>query len=168
MGGNICLALPAAPMISLAAALDAVGTIWMQNGQDRQMRILDLVTGAGSTALQPGEVLRCIDIPAASLTQRTAFRQVSLTRLGRSAALVIGAHTAGGGFSLTVTAATPRPVQMRFQGIPDAAELSAALACALPAAGYQDDIYGRPDWRQHVTLHHAEAIRCELAAGSVS
>jgi CO/xanthine dehydrogenase FAD-binding subunit len=166
VGGNICLALPAGPMTSLTTALDGVGSIWMRDGHDRQMRILDLVTGAGTNALRPGEVLRRIDIPAEALMRRIAFRQVSLTRHGRSAALLIGTRPVPGrGFTLTVTAATRRPVQLHFEDIPDAAELSAAIARDIPPASYHDDMHGRPDWRQHVTLHYAEDIRRELAAG---
>lgn len=165
VGGNICLALPAGPMTSLTTALDGIGTIWMPGGQDRQMRILDLVTGAGVNALQPGEVLRRIDIPAAALMRRAAFRQVSLTRHGRSAALLIGTRPAAGhGFILTVTAATRRPIQLHFDDIPGAAELAAAIARDISPAAYHDDMHGRPDWRQHVTLHYAEEIRRELAA----
>ena len=39
---------------------------------------------------RPGELLRSIHLPAAALTQRSAMRQCSLTKLGRSAALFIG------------------------------------------------------------------------------
>ena len=40
--------------------------------------------------LAPGDLLRQIDIPLAALKRRAAFRQISLTPVGRSAALVIG------------------------------------------------------------------------------
>jgi CO/xanthine dehydrogenase FAD-binding subunit len=163
VGGNICLGLPAGSMTSLTAALDGVGTVWMPNGRDRQVLIHDLVTGAGTTSLQPGEVLRQINIPAGAMMRRTAFRQVSLTRHGRSGALLIGT---GGpdGLVLTVTAATPRPIQLRFADIPDATELSETLDREIPASAYFDDMHGRPDWRRHVTAICAEEIRRELAA----
>ena len=163
VGGNICLALPAGSMTSLTTALDGVGTVWMPNGRDRQVFIRDLVTGAGTTSLQPGEVLRQIGIPAEAMMRRTAFRQVSLTRHGRSGILLIG--TSGpGGFVLTVTASTPRPMQLQFADIPDATELAATLDREIPAAAYFDDMHGRPDWRRHVTGICAEEIRRELAA----
>jgi CO/xanthine dehydrogenase FAD-binding subunit len=163
VGGNICLALPAGSMTSLTTALDGIGTVWMPGCHDRQIRIADLVTGAGVTALLPGEVLRCITIPAEALQRRTAFRQASLTRHGRSGALLIGTWS-GGAFTLTVTAATRRPFQLHFGAVPDPAALAAAIARDIPAAAYHDDMHGRPDWRQHVTLHYAEEIRRELAA----
>ena len=114
VGGNLCMALPAGPMISLTAALDGVCTIWTPDGGERQLPIADFVTGANANALRPGELLRQIDMPAAALTRRTAFRQISLTPLGRSGALLIGTLGGDGGFALTVTASTPRPVRLRF------------------------------------------------------
>ena len=162
VGGNICLGLPAGSMTSLLAALDGVGTIWMPDGRDRRLPIAELVTGPSQTALALGEMLRQIDVTAEALSRRTAFRQVSLTRHGRSGALLVG--TLGShGFALTITASVPRPVQLRFAGVPQAAELAASVAAAIPAGAYYDDMHGAPDWRQHVTLHLAEEIRCELA-----
>ncbi|MEJ1975803.1 MAG: FAD binding domain-containing protein [Acetobacteraceae bacterium] len=166
VGGNICLALPAGSMTSLTTALSGVGTVWTPGGPDRQIGIGDLVTGPGTTALHPGEVLRRIDIPIEALMRRTAFRQVSLTRHGRSGALLIGTRSAAGGFTLTVTASTRRPVQLPFEAMPGRLDLAAALARTIPAADYHDDQHGRPDWRQHVTQLYAEEIRCELAAGA--
>jgi CO/xanthine dehydrogenase FAD-binding subunit len=164
VGGNICLALPAGPMTSLAAALDGVGTIWMADGTDRQIRISDLVTGPGTTSLMPGDILRHIDLPASALQRRTAFRQISQSRHGRSSALLIGTRPAqGNGFTLTVTASTRRPFQLHFDDIPAADELRAAITKDIPAASYFDDQHGQPDWRQHVTLYLAENIRRELA-----
>ena len=121
VGGNICLALPAGAMISLAAALDGVATLWSPGGV-REVPVAGFVTGPGHTVLGPGELLRAVTLPDASLRGRTAFRQASLSRMGRSAALVIGRtvvdSTGGPGLVITVTAATPRPVQLRFAGRP--------------------------------------------------
>jgi CO/xanthine dehydrogenase FAD-binding subunit len=166
VGGNICLALPAGAMISLATALDGVGEVWLPNGQNRRIPVLELVTGPNTNALLPGEVLRSIALPSAALTRRTAFRQISLTRHGRSGALLIGTRSASGGaFTLTVTAATPRPIQLCFKNLPTAAELVAAIETTIPLGSYYDDMHGRPDWRRHVTLLYAEEIRRELSAG---
>ena len=48
------------------------------------------VTGNHANVLGPGELLRSIHLPASALTRRSAFRHASLTKLGRSAALIIG------------------------------------------------------------------------------
>ncbi|MET4060899.1 CO/xanthine dehydrogenase FAD-binding subunit [Arthrobacter sp. UYP6] len=164
VGGNICTALPAGPMTALTAALDSSALILSPDGTSRRLPVTALVIGEGSTALAPGELLRSITVPAAALRARTASRQVSLTTLGRSGALLIGRRDEDGGFVLTVTAATVRPVQLRFAGMPAAAELRSSLAGAIPAELYLNDVHGLPAWRHYITGRLAEEIRTELAA----
>lgn len=164
VGGNICTALPAGPMISLAAALDGTCHLWGQDGEERILSIFDLITGAGETALRPGELLRSIHLPAARLARRAAVRRASLTQLGRSAVLVIGTvPSESNGFDLTLTAAVPRPLCLTFPAMPDAAALAARITKAVPPKRWHDDVHGRPDWRRAMTLHLAEEIRQELA-----
>ena len=163
VGGNLCMALPAGPMIALTAALDGVCTIWTSDGTQRQLPVSDFVLGPQQNALRPGELLRAIDLTEAALQRPTAFRQISLTPLGRSAALLIGARTPPAGFALTVTAATRRPVKFDFPAVPSAAELISALDGTVPETMYYDDIHGAPNWRRHMTYRFAEQIRQELA-----
>ena len=164
VGGNLCLALPAGPMISLAVALDGLCRIWTPDGDERQVPAADFILGPQQTILQPGELLRSVDIANSALRRRAAFRQTSLTPLGRSAALLIGTRDIGGALQLTVTAATPRPVLIAFDGMPDAASLQHRLQEMLPLERYFDDPHGSPDWRQHLTEVLAEDIRAELAS----
>ncbi|MFG5120769.1 FAD binding domain-containing protein [Methylorubrum sp. POS3] len=163
VGGNLCTALPAGPMIALAVALDGTCVILRPGGGERHVPVLDFVLGPQRTALVPGEILRRIDMPAAALQRRTAFRRISLSPGGRSGALLIGTRGRAGGFALTVTAATPRPVRCSFADLPDAAALRAAIEAAIPEGGWYDDVHGAPDWRRHVTGLLAEEIREELA-----
>ncbi|WP_408841188.1 FAD binding domain-containing protein [Acidocella sp.] len=86
IGGNLCMSLPAGPMISLTAALDSVCTLWPRRGAPRTVPVVDFVTGNHSNVLRPGELLRSIHVPAASLREPVALRQATLTKLGRSAA----------------------------------------------------------------------------------
>ena len=167
VGGNICMSLPAGPMISLTSALDGVATIWQADGGERRVAVADFVTGNQSNLLLPGDLLRQIDIPLAALKRRSAFRQISLTPVGRSAALLIGSIAADGGFALTVTASTVRPIKLAFTRIPQAAELRAAILHRIPEDLYHTDVHGKPMWRKHMTLRLAEEIRSELqgAAG---
>src|SRR5205809_68578 len=88
VGGNICMSLPAGPMISLAVALQAALTLWPRNGVPRQVAAADFVTGDHQNVLGPGELLRTIHLPATALAKRFAFRRASLTHLGRSTALL--------------------------------------------------------------------------------
>ena len=164
VGGNICAALPAGPMISLTAALDGWSFLTAPDGSRRRVAVTDFVTGAGETLLAPGEYLRAIFLPAAALTGRVAFRQGSLYSLGRSAALVIGRVDPDSlGLVLTVTASTPHPVQLRFAHLPAPGDLRAALEEAIPAGRYVDDVHGLPAWRRHLTLRFATEILQELA-----
>ena len=161
IGGNLCMSLPAGPMISLTSALGGICTIWSADGGERNISVVDFVIGDNRNVLAPGELLRQIDIPLAALKRRTAFRQISLTPLGRSAALLIGAIR-DDGLVLTVTASTVRPVQIPFAAMPTAGELRQAILHHIPAALYHDDVHGKPAWRKHMTLRLAEEIRSEL------
>jgi CO/xanthine dehydrogenase FAD-binding subunit len=163
VGGNLCMSLPAGPMISLTSALDGVCTIWQADGGERKIAAADFVTGNQNNVLKRGELLRQIDIPIEALKRRSAFRQISLTPVGRSAALLIGTIDNNGKFALTVTASTKRPVKLAFAKIPDAAELRDAITQAILDPCYHDDVHGKPFWRKHMTLRLAEEIRGELA-----
>jgi CO/xanthine dehydrogenase FAD-binding subunit len=162
VGGNICMSLPAGPMISLTSALDGICTIWQADGGERTIAVSDFVTGNQANVLKPGDLLRQIDIPLAALKRRSAFRQISLTPVGRSAALLIGTIGHDGAFALTVTASTRRPIKLSFTQLPGAADLRDAILQAIPDGLYHDDIHGKPFWRKHMTLRLAREIRDEL------
>jgi CO/xanthine dehydrogenase FAD-binding subunit len=164
VGGNLCMSLPAGPMISLTAALDGVCSIWKANGGEQKVGAVDFVTGNQTNMLTPGDLLRQIELPLATLKRRAAFRQISLTPVGRSAALLIGTIGREGDLALTVTASTVRPVRIGFASMPDAAELREAILDGIPDETYHDDVHGKPDWRKQMTLRLAEEIRAELAA----
>lgn len=176
VGGNLCNALPAGPMISLTAALDGVCLLQAQDGSLRTTPVADFVTGAGRKDLADGELLRSVTLPAAALASRTAFRQASLYGLGRSGALVIGTlDTRDGSLTVTVTAATVRPYRFWFPLPPRAGELRAAIEEAVGEVGtggdsgeagdsdWFDDIHGLPAWRRHMALRLAEEVRAELS-----
>jgi CO/xanthine dehydrogenase FAD-binding subunit len=161
VGGNLCMSLPAGPMISLTAALDGICTIWKADGSEQRLGVADFVTGNQRNRLGLGDLLRQIELPIAALQRRTSFRQISLTPVGRSAALLIGALK-DRGFVLTVTASTIRPIQLSFAAMPRANELHDAIIQGIPEALYHNDVHGKPVWRKHMTLKLAEEIRAEL------
>ena len=153
VGGNLCLALPASPMAALATALDGACTVWAPGGAQREVPAIELITGASRTCLAPGEVLRSVTLPEAALRRRCAFRQTSLTPLGRSAALLIGTRDAQG-LALTITGSVARPVRLRDPS-PE------AIDAAIPR--WHDDVHGAPAWRRRVTHLLAAEIAAELA-----
>ena len=162
VGGNICMSLPAGPMISLTSALDGVCTIWQAGGAERKIPVANFVTGDQRNVLAPGDLLRQIEIPLAALRRRSAFRQISLTPVGRSAALLIGSVTRDGALALTITASTKRPVRLSFAGIPNDKELRETILQRIADDLYHTDLHGKPLWRKHMTLRLAEEIRVEL------
>jgi CO/xanthine dehydrogenase FAD-binding subunit len=155
VGGNICLALPAGPMTSLAAGLGATAVIWTPDGGERRVPVAQLVIGVRTTALAPGEVLRSVEFPPPPAW--VAHRRESLAPLGRSAALVVA--RVDDGFTLTVTASTPAPRVFAFDAVPAADELAAAVE----SCDWHDDAHGAPDWRRAMTLRFAEELRREAA-----
>jgi CO/xanthine dehydrogenase FAD-binding subunit len=164
VGGNICMSLPAGPMISLAAALEGFLTLWPREGIPRQVSVIDFVTGNHANVLRPGELLRSIHLPATALAKRYAARRASLTHLGRSAALLIGTRSAQGtDLLITITAATPRPIQLRFAEAPSSEQLRHAIDSHISVDGYFDDVHGSAAYKRHVTAYFAEQIRAELA-----
>ncbi|MBB4423194.1 CO/xanthine dehydrogenase FAD-binding subunit [Bradyrhizobium sp. CIR48] len=162
VGGNVCMSLPAGPMISLTAALGGVCTIWKAGGGEQRIPVVDFVTGNQRNRLTPGDLLRQIDIPIAALKRRTAYRQISLAPVGRSAALLIGSLDADGTLTLTVTASTARPIQLSFAKPPDVGALRDAIIQQITDDLYHTDIHGQPLWRKHMTLRLAEEVRREL------
>jgi CO/xanthine dehydrogenase FAD-binding subunit len=149
-------------MIALTAALAGVCTIWKADGSEQRISVADFVTGDQRNVLAPGDLLRQIELPVATLTRRSAFRQISLTPVGRSAALLIGSVSADGALALTVTASTVRPVQLSFARFPQMNDLREAILQHIPDRLYHNDVHGKPPWRKHMTLRLAEEIRDEL------
>ena len=158
VGGNICLALPAGPMTSLAVGLGATAVVWTPAGGQRDLPVADLVTGVRQTSLAPGEVLRSVEFPAPPAW--AAHRRVSLAPLGRSAALLVARADGDGGFTLTATASTPSPRVFAFPGIPTADELSAKVDTI---TDWYDDPHGAADWRRAMSLQLAEELRAEVS-----
>jgi len=164
IGGNICMSLPAGPMISLTCGLEATYTLWPRDGEPRTVNAVDFVTGNHANILKAGELLRSIHVPASVLSKRFAFRHASLTKLGRSAALLIGTQGKGtDDLVLTITASTPRPIQLRFAHLPSATDLRRAIDERIPFDGYFNDVHGTAPYKRHLTHYFAEQIRAELS-----
>jgi CO/xanthine dehydrogenase FAD-binding subunit len=71
VGGNICMSLPAGPMVTLATASEARYTLWPRDGSPR-VAAIDFVTGNHANVLKPGELLPNIRLPARVLRKRFA------------------------------------------------------------------------------------------------
>jgi len=175
IGGNVATALPAGPMISLLSALDATALVLGRHGARRRVPVADLVIGPARTRLGDGELIRSFHVPGAALRQPCAFRRVSLTERGRSAALLIGRRTASDRIRLTVTASTFHPVVLDLVAgagpadarvvAADARAWRAAIDARVALCGWYDDIHGEPRWRRAMTHLLGDEILAELLPG---
>ncbi|MEV8433287.1 FAD binding domain-containing protein [Streptomyces chartreusis] len=167
VGGNICMSLPAGPMITATVALEARYELWAPDGSVRFVDALDFVTGDHRNDLVPGEILRRITIPERALHQRTSHRRFTLTRLGRSTVFLVGTQRPGAkNLLLTLTAGTTRPIRLAFDALPDGRTLRESID-AVPADVWYADPNGTPEHRRHLTRHFAEEIRRELMEGDL-
>jgi CO/xanthine dehydrogenase FAD-binding subunit len=168
VGGNICMSLPAGPMITMTVALEAAYTLRSPDGSERIVDAADFVTGNNANILTPGEVLRKVDIPASALRKRHTHRRFTLTHLGRSTIFMIATQRQDAGdLLLTITAATTRPVRLAFDSVPDADALARRIG-ELPDELWFNDPNGSPDHRRHLAAHYAEEIRAEFTSGGLS
>lgn len=167
VGGNLCAALPAGPMISMALALNGVCRLRTLDGVERLVPVRDFITGPGSTVLAPGELLRSLTLPAGALAAQHVMRRVSTHTWGRSVALVTAAtrERPDGSLSFGITAATTRPVTVVFARVPSPDELRGSVLSALPGRLLLDDAHGGPAWRRHLAVHLAEAALSVLTEG---
>jgi CO/xanthine dehydrogenase FAD-binding subunit len=162
VGGNICMSLPAGPMITVTVALEATYRLWAADGTERTVAAKDFVTGNHQNVLRPGEILRSIHLPNDALCRRHTHRRFTLTKLGRSTIFMVGTQTpATDDLRLTITAGTTYPVVLQFAGMPDADTLQDHVD-AIPPEVWFADPNGTPDHRRHLAKHYAEEIRVEF------
>ncbi|WP_327591946.1 FAD binding domain-containing protein [Streptomyces chartreusis] len=167
VGGNICMSLPAGPMITATVALEARYELWAPDGSVRFVDALDFVTGDHRNILAPGEILRRITVPERALRQRTSRRRFTLTRLGRSTVFLVGTQRPEAeNLLLTLTAGTTRPIRIAFDALPAGGTLRESIE-AVPADVWYADPNGTPEHRRHLTRHFAEEIRRELMDGDL-
>ncbi|MFD8041854.1 FAD binding domain-containing protein [Streptomyces chartreusis] len=167
VGGNICMSLPAGPMITATVALEARYELWAPDGSVRFVDALDFVTGDHRNVLAPGEILRRITVPERALRQRISHRRFTLTRLGRSTVFLVGTQRPEAkNLLLTLTAGTTRPIRISFDALPDGRTLRESIE-AVPADVWYADPNGTPEHRRHLTRHFAEEIRRELMDGDL-
>jgi CO/xanthine dehydrogenase FAD-binding subunit len=168
VGGNICMSLPAGPMITLTVALESTYTLLSTDGAERTVDAVEFVTGNHENILHPGEVLRRIHIPVSALRKRHTHRRFTLTQMGRSTIFMIATQTPDcDDMLLTITAGTTHPVQLAFDTMPDADDLQDRID-GIAEDVWFDDPNGTPDHRRHLAKYFAEQLRAELSTGDAS
>jgi CO/xanthine dehydrogenase FAD-binding subunit len=167
VGGNICMSLPAGPMITMTVALEATYRLWATDGSERTIPASGFVTGNHQNVLRPGEILRSVHIPEHALRKRHTQRRFTLTKLGRSTIFIIATQSPDtDDLLLTITAGTYVPVVLRFDTMPDADTLQEHIN-AIPPDAWFDDPNGTPQHRRHLAKHFAHEIRIEFGQGDL-
>ncbi len=165
VGGNICMSLPAGPMITMTVALEATYTLQSTTGAKRSVDAVEFVTGNNANTLGAGELLRTIDIPASALRKRYTHRRFTLTQMGRSTIFMVATQRPDADDLLvTITAGTTHPIRLAFDSMPDTDTLQQTID-ALPDEVWFSDANGTPDHRRHLAKHFAEDIRLEFTTG---
>ena len=86
---------PAGAMITLCGRPRRGRLIWTADGGERRVPVDRFVTGAGTDALAPGDLLRTVDLPADARCGPARRSARSRSPLGRSGALLAGRRRRG-------------------------------------------------------------------------
>ncbi len=168
VGGNICMSLPAGSMISMAAALHAVYTIWPHGAEPVKCSSIDFHKGILDNALSPGDILRSIHISEVWLKKRVFMDLRSLTHIGRSAALVIATlDEETREVEFTFTASVTKPYQIAFETLPSSGELDVAIRQVIPKEAFFDDQHGDVFYRESMSHHLAQQLRSKIENGAM-
>jgi CO/xanthine dehydrogenase FAD-binding subunit len=160
VGGNVCNAAPSADVSPPLVALDAIAVVAGPNGR-RNIPISDFFVGVRRTALQPGELLVEIVVPAqpagsgGTYLRHTPRRELDIAVVGVASQLTIQdgrctrVRIALGAVAPVIVRATE--AEARLEGQTVTAELIAeAAALAVNAAAPISDQRGSAEYRLHL------------------
>ncbi len=159
LGGNLCFAEPHSDPATLLLALEAHVHVQGQ-GEERILKMDELIVGAYETALAPDELLLAIDIPLASKNKRAAYLKFQIKeRPTLGLALVLDLDN-GGSISKaravvgSVSAKPSRSDQADalLVGSKDVVEkqLADAAEALATAADPVDDLEGSAEYKRHL------------------
>ena len=166
VGGNICLALSASTFAPVMVVLNASYEIIKPNGEAYTVNAVDFQTAPQQTILQPGEVLRRIEIPIWNLAQwQTSFKRMAVCTAGYAIAIVVTAYhpqTQQVRFGIGGGIKSPRLIE--FDSVPTHDAIASAIN-DLPSDIYIDDERGSAAYRRHITGVLMQRGITELTAG---
>ncbi|HEY3306601.1 MAG TPA: xanthine dehydrogenase family protein subunit M [Candidatus Binatia bacterium] len=160
LGGNLCFAEPHSDPATLLLALEAHVHV-QGKGEQRMLKMDDLITGAYETALAPDELLLAIDVPLSSKTKRGAYLKFQIKERptlglalvlevddsGRNvskARVVVGSVSAKPARSDQADALLVGPREKVEKQLADAAQILA------DAADPVDDLEGSAEYKRHL------------------
>ena len=166
VGGNICLALSASTFAPTMVALNANYEIIKPDGEAYFVDAVDFQTAPQQTILQPGEVLRRINIPIWHLAQwQTSFKRMAVCTAGYAIAIVVTAYhpqTQQVRFGIGGSVKSPRLIE--FDTVPTPEQIMGAIR-ELPLHAYIDNERGSAVYRRHITQVLMQRGIDELTAG---
>jgi CO/xanthine dehydrogenase FAD-binding subunit len=158
VGGSLAHADPAAELPAVALALDAEFTVRGGDGT-RRIPAIDFFHGLMTTAIEPGEILQRIDLPALAAGSGTAFVEVSrrhgdFAMVGAAAVVtVIDRRFADARLALSGVASTPVravAVEKALRGErADADAVREAAALAADGISPPADPHASSSYRRH-------------------
>jgi CO/xanthine dehydrogenase FAD-binding subunit len=150
--GNLCLALPASPFAPLMVALAAEYQILTRQGETTTIAAQDFQIGARQTRLQPGDLLRSVELTAEMLCWRVSFQRMCVAQVGIAIAIVTTAqHPISQTTRIAIGGSLPRPYLLTFPHPPTATEIETALTAQISPDTYLDDFQASAAYRQHIT-----------------
>lgn len=163
MGGNLCNASPAADSIPALIAHGAVAVIAGPSGR-RELPVEEFCTGPGQSALQAGEFLLYLDIPAPVDGFGAAYRrfiprnEMDIAVVGSGCAVVLDESRRNiVSARVSIGAVAPTPLYVKeagdaLAGKPATAEsVEEAAKIAQDAAKPITDMRGTAEYRKHIS-----------------
>ncbi len=149
IGGSISFADPAAELPACMVALNATLVVQGRAGE-RRIAAGDFFKGLFETALQPGEILRSIEIPKAGADHRFAFDELA-RRHGDYAMVGLAAAGNAAALRLVYFAIGDRPVAAsRAAGLLRGGDIEAAVAALADDLDPTGDLNGSPATKRHL------------------
>ena len=161
------MSLPAGAMISLTTALEGVYTLWPREGKPRKVPAIDFVTGNHKNVLRAGRAVA--QHPSSRERARRSASPSAATRSpisgGPPRSSSAPSSKSGDDLMLTITAATPKPMQLHFdRHAVGRARCATRSKAQFRTTDWFDDVHGSAPYKRHLTYYYAEQIRAELAA----
>jgi CO/xanthine dehydrogenase FAD-binding subunit len=141
LAGNLCNASPSADTAPGLLAYDASVEIIGQDGATRQVAVSDFWKGPGVTALQPGELVTAIRLPAAEAGRKSFYTKLAVRKamdLAMVGIAVVLVPQGGRGTNVRIALGAVGPVCFRARdaeacverggSVDEAAQLAAAAA----------------------------------------
>ena len=174
VGGNVCNAAPSADTAPPLLTHEAVAVVAGPQGE-RELLLEEFWLGPNQTALQPGELLRELRLPAPPANtggvyvRRTPRKQMDIAVIGVAVLLTLGQGDRIERARIALGAVAPTPVRARkaeaaLEGkAASEALFSEAAETAASEASPIDDIRGSAEFRRHLVRVTTERSLLEAA-----